>query len=282
MPRVYRKPDEVERVLIRDFLQQLQYRISDPIWQDRPDALVTIASEGLKKRVAIELTDYFTDTAPGTMSPLSPVADFWKLVQASLVRRISHRKHLTGLTVRVHLLRIAHRPYSRKDSVPRARRLAAELVDFVENHPVDVNSHTDWSSRDFDDYAEIRSRIDRIWVSRWTNEAVFASRCSWVCDNLAAGFVRLKLDYIKSAIKRKNEKAKKYPNWGNASEKWLLISASGINVSNRAGPSSQDVDWADSELCALCQDSPFDKIVFWESFGYWHKWMKPNEELVRL
>jgi len=34
--------------------------------------------------VAIEHTDYFNDTFAGTRSPLTPIAEFWPTVQASL------------------------------------------------------------------------------------------------------------------------------------------------------------------------------------------------------
>lgn len=281
MPRTYRTPKEIERFLICDFLHQLSYRIFNPVWQDRPDALLTISDGNFSARTAIELTDYFNDTQSGTMSPNSPVSDFWRLVQTSLLRRISHRRHLTGLNARVHFLNSLCIPRSSNDNI-RARKLAAELVDFVEKHPVRINTHECLASRDFVGYTELRSSIDRIVLSRWTDDDVYPSRCAWTCDNLAAGHIGCKLDYITGAIGVKNEKAKKYPNWGNASEKWLLIAASGNNVSNRAGPSMQDVDWEDSNLRKLCGVSIFDRIVFWERVSNWYKWVKPNEKLVQL
>ena len=48
-------------------------------------------------RTAIEVTDHYNDTVAGRLSPRTPVGNFWQLVEASLVRRISHRKPLTGI-----------------------------------------------------------------------------------------------------------------------------------------------------------------------------------------
>jgi len=88
------------------------------------------------------------------------------------------------------------------------------------------------------------------------------------------------LKYIKSAIKNKNRKATNY-NWGGAEEKWLLIAASGANLSNHAGPPQQTVNWADTHLLELCGESPFDRIVLWERTAHWYKWLKPREDTVK-
>ena len=112
-----------------------------------------------------------------------------------------------------------------------------------------------------------------------TDDAVFASRCCWTCTNITTGYMRLNLEYIKSAIKNKNKKATKY-NWANATEKWLLITASSSNLSNNAGPARQNVNWADPKLLDLCCESLFDRIVFWERVRSWYKWLKPSEEVV--
>ena len=100
-----RTQKEREQLLIREFLGHLGYKISNPEWQERPDAMLTLSKGKKRKRVALEHTDYFNDTAAGHLSPLTPIAEFWKLVQASLVRRVSHRKHLTGIEATVTLKR---------------------------------------------------------------------------------------------------------------------------------------------------------------------------------
>ena len=274
MPRIYRTQKQYEGFLIREFLGHLGYRISNPKWQERPDALLTLSKGKNKTRVAIEHTDYFNDTIAGKQSPLSPISEFWKLVQASLVRRISHRKHLTGILARVNLAKS-------KNPTKLARQLATELVDFVETHPVGKSAHVRWTSRDLEQHPTLQSLVATILLSRWTNDEVFASRCSWTCCNITTGGIGLNLGYIKAAIENKNKKANNYENWGDANDKWLLIAASGSILSNHAGPPMQNVNWADSELLDLCRNSPFDRIVFWERIRNWYKWLKPSTEVVQ-
>jgi hypothetical protein len=73
----------------------------------------------------------------------------------------------------------------------------------------------------------------------------------------------------------KNQKALKYENWGDAEEKWLIISASGGCISNRAGPPINQSIWDDAALLALSQSSPFDRILFSARSDRWYKWLKP-------
>ncbi len=277
MPRIDRTQKEYEQFLIREFLDHLGYKISNPEWKrESPDALLTL-SKGKgksKKRVGIEHTDYFNDTVAGQCSPLTPIADFWLLVQASLIRRVSHRKHLTGILADIYI----------KDnlSLPNesARPLAKELIDFVEAHRVGQSESLRFRCHDFNGYPMLESMLSRLRLSRWTDDAVHASRCCWVCANITSGYIRLNLNYIKSAIKNKNKKATGY-NWDNANEKWLLIAASGGNLSNNAGRDMQNVNWADPELLDLCRNSLFDRIVFWERIRRWYKWLKPSEKVVQ-
>lgn len=272
MPRIYRTQKGYERFLIREFLRDLGYTISKPKWQDSPDALLTLSKGKSKKRVAIEHTDYFNDTVAGQRSPLTPYDEFWRFVQASLVRRISHRSHLTGITAHVRLKRILSKP---KDCAEFARQLAKELVDFTEAHPVRRSEHTSWRSRDFyDRYPTMHSSLASLLLSRRTDDGVTASRCSWTCSNVHTGPIGWSLCYIRTAIENKTKKALNY-NWDDANEKWLLIAASGATLSNRTGPPALNVSWNDANLRELCRNSPFDRIVFWERIRCWHKWLKP-------
>lgn len=278
MPKIYRTPKECERFLIGEFLCHLGYRVSSPSWQDTPDALVTLSKARSKKRVAVEHTEYFNDTVAGQRSPLTPYDDFWRFVQASLVRRISHRKHLTGISARVDFKKRLSKPTNHTEL---ARQLAMELVDFVEAHPVERSKHVSWQFRGLvHRYPTIQSLLNSLILSRWTNHEVVASRCSWTCSNVATGHIGLSLCYIKTAIENKNKKADKY-NWGDTSEKWLLIAASGATLSNLAGPAKQDVNWTDTDLMELCRNSPFDRIVFWERTRCWYKWLKPEERIMQ-
>lgn len=279
MPRVWRTQKEREQFLIREFLDHLGYRISSPKWQERPDALLTLAKGKSKKRVAIEHTDYFNDTVAGQQSPLTPIDDFWKVTQASLVRRISHRKHLTGILATVGLKRNLQLS---ANCTTQAKQLARELVSFVEAHPVRMRQPLTFRHRDFNGYSTLISLCASLLLLRKTNVAVLASRCSWTCLNITTGGIGLNLGYIKSAIQNKNKKATSYNNWGCAKEKWLLIAAGGRNLlSNQAGPPMQNVNWADPQLLGLCCGSPFDRIVFWESIRCWYKWLKPRKNVVQ-
>ena len=279
MPRIYRTQKQVEQLLIREFLDHLGYRISNPEWPDRPEALLTLSKGGRRKRVAIEHTEYFNDTLAGSISPLTVIDEFWRLVQASLIRRISHRKHLTGISARVKLksnLSLPRRLVKQQNS---AIQLAKELVNFVESHQVRQSEHLRFRCREFKGNLILESMLSELRLSRWTNDAVRASRCSWICSNISTGYICLNLEYIKSAIESKNKKANRY-NWGNANEKWLLIAASGGNLSNNAGGPIQNVNWADPDLLNLCCNSLFDRIVFWERIRCWYKWLKPSQNIV--
>ena len=283
MPRIFRTQKEREILLIREFLGHLGYKILRAKWkeQERPDALLTLSKGKQGKRIviAIEHTDYFNDTEPGKRSPLTPINDFWRVVQASLIRRVSHRKHLAGVEVSVNL---RGKPPIPKKHKELAKQLAKELIAFMEAHPVRKLDELYFRRRDrrnFNGYPMLESMLSWLWLSRWTNDLVPASRSSLTCSNLRAGFIGLNLRYIEIAIAKKNKKAKKY-SWGDAEEKWLLIAASGGIINNSAGPAIPDVDWANTNMLDLCRNSPFDKIVFWERYRCWHKWLKPsNQEL---
>lgn len=280
MPRIYRTQKQCEQFLIREFLGHLGYRISNPVWSEKPDALLTLSKDRKRKRVAIEHTEYFNDTEAGRLSPLTPIDEFWRLVQASLVRRVSHRKHLTGIEATVKIksdLSLSKKLARQKDL---GRQLAKELVNFVEAHQVRQSEHLRFRNPDFNGYPMLGFMLSRLRLSRWTDDAVLASRCSWTCSNITTGGICLSLKYIKSAIKNKNKKATRY-NWGNANEKWLLIAASSSNLSNNAGPAMQNVNWADPELLDLCCESLFDRIVFWERVRCWYKWLKPSDKVVQ-
>jgi len=277
MPRVYRTKKEVERFLIQEFCHVLGYSISGPVWRrERPDALLTLTQGKNKKRIALEHTDYFNDTLAGERSPRTPVDEFWQRVQASLVSRLSRRKHLIGISARVRLK--SNLPVSKRD-VELARRLAAELIGFAESHPLEVGQILTWSSRDLREYRALQSMVTNMILSRGSDDGVFASRWSWLCSNTATGGVGLSLNYIRSAIDRKNKKSATY-DWPDADEKWLLIAASGNTISNCAAPLMRGMNWDDCDVAGLCAVSPFDRIVFWERPWSWYKWLKPVEPAV--
>lgn len=282
--RIYRTPKQTELLLIREFVDVLGYRISYCKGRESPDALLTLNRGKEKKRVAIEHTEYFSDTVAGKRSPLTPMEDFWEDVRASLVRRVSHRRHLCGMRATVRFKENLQKPKNCKALVKQtakklAKQLAEELVNFMESHPVKRRQCLPFRHRDFNEYATLTFLLCSLALLRWTDNGGRTSRCSWICSNITAGHIGVNLDYIKSAIENKNKKAKNY-DWHAANENWLLIAASGSTVSNAAGPPGQNVNWADTALLGLCRDSPFDRIAFWERTCRWYKWLKPCKEEV--
>ena len=276
MPRIYRTPKEVEQFLFREFARHLGCRISKPKWQESPDVILTLSNVRGKRRVAIEHTGFYNDTTHGMGSPLTAIGEFWRLVQSSLTRRLSHRKHLTGLLVTVTFKQNPAIPTGRRAAkLPVARLLATELITFVEQHShVPISRHYRFSNRDhFSHLPTMASLLGSLRLVRFTDEPSFASGRIWECSNITTGFTGINLNYIKTAIDNKNRKALKY-NWGDAEQRWLLIASAGHYVNDSAGPREQDVNWDDPDLKTLCRASPFDKIVFWERVGEWHKWLK--------
>ncbi len=281
MPRIDQTQKEREQSLIREFLGHLDYRISNPKWPDRPDALLTLSKGGKRKRVAIEHTEYFHDTKAGHLSPLTPIDEFWQLVHASFVCQVSHREHLTDIDAKIKFNNgNLDLPTKLGEQKKPARQLAKELIDFVEAHQVRQSEPLPFRYRDFNGYPKLESMLSWLRLSE-TDDAVCVFRRSLTCYNITTGYFRLSLEYIKSAIKIKNKKATKY-NWGDANEKWLLIAASSGNISNNAGRAMPNVNWADPELLDLCCESLFDRIVFWEKVRCWYKWLKPSEKVVEF
>ncbi len=280
MPRIYRRQKEFERFLILELLEHLSYTISRPKWPERPDALVTLSKGKKKKRIAIEHTGYFNDTVAGRLSPVTRMERFWAAAQASLVSRISHRKHLTGITAMVKLTGNVPRMKAADDYRQFAKSLARELVAFVEANPVALSARLHFRRSQFSRYPILESQLSTLWLSRWTDREVLASRCSWSCCNITAGRAGLNLGKLMTYIASKNRKAKDYEHWGDADEKWLLIAAAGDHHNAHAGPPSQSVDWADPGLRGLCQGLPFDRVLFWDRTRRWYKWLKPSKPVV--
>jgi len=280
----YRKPKAVEQFLIREFVcDALHYTISRPEWCERPDAILTLHKGKTKRRVAIEHTGYFNDATAGQCSPLTPIADFWKRVQTSLAHRISHRKHLADLMGRVQLSR-RHFAGQRNSQTQEdlARRLAQEIVQFLERHPIADSAcfpaHSDAApGTEFSDFPTLERMVFSMRLQRAPRIRYF-SRHHWLCFNLTAGSIGLNMGNIRTSIERKNQKAANY-DWRSADEKWLLIVAACGNLSEHAGP-PEEHKWNDSELRTLCCASPFDRIYFWERAWRWYKLLKPSHRIV--
>lgn len=282
MPRVKRTKKEREGFLIREFLAALDYRGSRLKLTESPDAFVTVSKRKQTQRIGIELTDYFNNTTAGKGSPLTPIAHFWELVQASLVRRISHRKHLTGLDASVTLQpKLVPEPWNCPAFAKQlAQQLAGALVAFAETHPVEHLTHRLFNRHELQQSPVLSPLVSSLRLSRVAKPSRFVSRSSWKCFNISVGFIGLSVGYITSAVQQKNRKSLTYSRNG-AQELWLVIAAAGDTLSNHAGPFSVCRELVDSQLMSLCQNSPFDRIIFWERIRCWYKWLKPDEPAVQ-
>lgn len=285
MGRVYRKPKEVEQFLIREFVcDALHYTICRAEWCEAPDAILTVQKGRARNHIAIEHTGYFNDTTAGECSPLTPIADFWRSVQTSLAHRIGHRKHLADLTGRVWL-NPKHFADRRPDPMTQeklSRDFAEDLVDFLESHAIADSARFPAHSAhargtEFSDFPLLESMVASMSVRRIPG-GVLRPLCNWLCENISTGCIGLSLENIRTTVRNKNNKAANY-NWRSADEKWLLIVAACGNLSENAGL-PQDREWDDSELRALCCESPFDRIYFWERARRWYKALKPSRRIV--
>jgi hypothetical protein len=281
MGKTYRTQKQGEKDLIREFVRASGYSISRPQWVESPDAVLTLRKGTVMSRAAIEITDYYNDTDAGECSPRTPIFDFWDAVQTSVIRRISHRTNLADIQAFVTLRenRIPQQNGKKLAVVQQdARRLAQDVVAFVNVHEIPVLSPVKFTSNDFAGYPTLESLVTSMSVYR-IGGGCRAHRCGWRCSNTSFGFIGTDVDRIKIAIDRKNTKAARY-NWRSANEKWLLIAASGSSPSNRAGPPDQLVNWSDPQLQQVCGNSPFQRIFFWDYVLCWYKSLKPDEPAV--
>jgi hypothetical protein len=238
-----------------------------------------VSRAGRKKRIGVELTEYFNDAMPGDSSPVAAIDGFWRNVQTSLMRRISHLGH------RPHLVETEARVTFGECPPPRkalAGLLAGELVAFASAQQIQEREYRTVRARDFGaEYPKMKRWVKSILLYRNCAGVRVPSRCSWECDNVSCGAMGLRLEYIKSIIETKNDKAANY-DWRDAEEKWLLIVASDARVGNRSGPPVPEDTWNDEGLTGLCRESPYDRIFVWESVRCWCKSLRPRQETVSL
>ena len=149
-----------------------------------------------------------------------------------------------------------------------------ELLDFVEAHLGPRYALFDRRA-DFDGYLTMKNVV----VSLRFEVTDGCDCCHWKCQNISFGTIGMDVGEITRRIEEKNKKAATY-DCGAASEKWLLIAASGSAPSNRAAAADQQVNWVDAELQEVCRNSPFVRIFFWERAAQWYKSLKPDEPAV--
>ncbi len=208
MSRVYRTQKQTEQFLIREFLGLIGQRVSAPVWTEGPDAILTLSRQKRRKRVAIEHTEYFNDTTSGFPSPRSPIEVFWRGIESSLIRRISHRTHLAGLLLTINFKPNVSLP-KRRDAVRAvARQVAKELVTYSESCPTRISEWQRFGYGDFDSYPTLNSILSSLRIMKSAHGHSHAHRTQFGCTNLRAGHIGLSLEYIKSAIAKKTSKPK--------------------------------------------------------------------------
>lgn len=275
MPRWTRTKSERERFLIREFLRSMGYQVVRATYPDPPDAILTVVRESERLRLGIELTDYHLDSAPGQSSPAARLNSMFEAIQASIVRRISHRKdrdRLGELEGTFHL-----RTGLRKQ---HARPLAGEIVDFLSAVKLKRGERKVFSSfgpghKLMCEYVS-NLRLRRRGFAGYSN-----SHCNWRCFNTGTGNVGIVTDVIEAHIRQKAKKAAAYRRH-NMDQLWLLITAAGDFVQRRAGPLTRDEERRMDSLRGVGQSSGFDRVLFWERVGDWCKEIWPGAPAVRF
>ena len=263
-----------EKRLIQSCAESLGYEISNENWREKPDAIVTLSINGDQKRTAIELTEYVNDAKAGEMSPLTRLAEFWVAVQERLSALVEREHCLAKITASVRLKPAeAGSTYSHC----RAGELADELVRFAGKHLPSGSRGELWWPKDFSGCPEMQLHVEKV---RFSRSEIADVKHDWLCENCYAAFVNLNMDNVKSTVRRKNDKARRHYKWCDAEEKWLLITAMGLPVNKNIGPVIDESKFNDPDLQKLCEESPFDRILLWDSARGSYKWLKPDEPVV--
>jgi len=267
--------------VIREFVGLLGYSVCRARSPDPPvpDALLTLRKGANVNTVAIEHTEYFNDEIEAAMegkkgnasSQGMPIFQFWRKLQEHLKRRISQRKrrYVGKGMIRARVMLSENR--IRKQ---HAHQLAGELLDFVEAHLGPRNANYDRRA-DFDGYPTMMNAVVSLRFEVTDSWDYF----DWQCQNISFGVIGTDVGKITAKIKDKNTKAATY-DCGTASEKWLLIAASGSMPGNQAAPADAQVNWVDAGLQEVCGNSPFARVFFWERAAQWYKSLKPDELAV--
>ena len=284
MPRRKRTKKERERFLIREFLSGLGYRILRAQWPERPDALVKVTDGARVLWIGIEHTDYHVDAPPGVRSPGGAIRAFWRLVQASLVRRISHRSCLQSTRASVSFRRgkVAALPDRLPAGKRLARSIASELVDHALAQSVGPGGLCISWSRDLrSDHPLLASWLNEVTLWRQEEEIPVNPYFDWRCVEATAACIGPVKEHFVRIVGVKAEKARTYC-WRNAEERWLLVVASGSTPYSRIGPWTRDVEQSLASARPACETSPFDHVFVWERIGDWHKQVWPDAPVVHL
>ncbi|HUT33084.1 MAG TPA: hypothetical protein VNE39_06375 [Planctomycetota bacterium] len=284
MPRRKRTRKECERFLIREFMMLLGYRIVRMESSESPDCFLTISKGVNRSRIGVELTEYHVDAPPGSASAGRAVSAFSELVQASLVRRISHRPCLQTTWANFSLSRAKAAALAKDDGDRNrlARSIARELVAVALEHPLGPGEQWSASRREFrKDHSMLADWVGHVRFHRPQGDFQANPYLNWCCHEAVAANVGPVEQHLVEAIAGKQRKASGY-RWRNAAERWLVVAASGATPYNCIGPWTGDVEGALASAVLACADSGFDRIFVWERVSGWYRQLKPQGPVVHL
>jgi hypothetical protein len=232
--------------------------------QEPPDAWAAVTNpNGTSRLLDIEMAEYHVDDprdGPGG-SPSRRAVGCWGKLQAQVASQLQALRVPVAMTIRF------------RDPLPfgnsRIRRLTDELVrfgqEFCPGFDLAQTHHDEFSSVS---YPLLHEHAEWIALTRFDDLfGIFPD-----CSNLAAANVGVVPAHLKSRIELKSGRPFV---WRPGAEKWLLIYASGVTPTSRAGPRPPDPSvWNDAELVAACEASVFDHIYFWERVRNWSQELK--------
>lgn len=264
--------------IIREFLKFMGCKVLRVTSNENPDAFVIVEEAGKRKKIGVEHTEYHLDALHGKASPGKRIYGFWRLVQSSIRRRVSHRPKIQHMTGVVFLKE------DKKHSLPDpktlkaenlAKDLAGELVELALDSNLPPNGEQ--TIRKFSDEHPLLGD----YVRKVELAGTGLARCvSWECADAIVSSIGVSAKEIAIIIRNKAKKFPKYK-WDDVNERWLLISASGSTVFNLAGVRPEHVDWGLTEIRDACSSAGVDRIFFWDRRFNWYKEVWPGGRLVK-
>ena len=273
MQRVDEKKDEI--LYITEALKLLGYTIHKICARERPDAFATVQRGGKPQDLGIEHTRYRVDAPPGKCggSPGERLAEFWREVQRSLLRRLAPRKK--PLTAYVCVLLDEQRPAP----IAKARDFAAELVRLAENSAPERGKRSRFMAIDAPLTLSCRNNRGHIIPQEYPLLRDYAKEVAitntdpvvhflWGCTNTSAAFVGVQIDRLVAIIKKKAELARSY-DWRSVQERWLMICAQGSSIVGMAGWHPEWADWQRNDVVDACKSSGFHRVYFFDYLKHW-------------
>jgi hypothetical protein len=235
-----------------------------PAPREPPDAWATVRNpDGTARHLDIEMAEYYVDD-PGNGTGGSPsrrASGCWGKLQPEVVKRLAALRVPVQIDVR---FRDPHTLGNRL-----VRSLADELVRYAQEFcPARDLARIRHDRFSADSYPLLHASVEWIDLTRFDDLFGIFPQCS----NLAAACVGVVPTLLTSRVESKGSRPF---SWRAGAEKWLLIYASGVTATSRAGPPPPDpAIWDDEKLAAACRGSVFDRIFFWDRVRNWSQALK--------